>query len=228
MLPAPLAQELCSGLSGAQIQYEVAGFQTDLKTPREQGKAIIDSLSSNTRHQVRRSLRLYENAHGRAQVVPAQSTEEAITMFHEAGSWHRSRWLDSGYNNPAFIEFHETLIKRGFDHGNIKLFRIVFGNHVVGVFYFLLIEGCAYFYLQGLRSESNNKLKPGLNAHCLLMQHFLKQGYDVYDFMGGESQYKRQLCNQQNAFMTLRVHNGRWRFLLEQQARQLKHRLLDK
>jgi len=228
MLQSAHVEKLSSLLSGVHVEYQVAGFQTDLKSLRDQSEKVIESLSSNSRHQVRRSLRLYEEAYGKAKIVPAQSAEDAVAMFHEAGEWHRSRWADSGYNNRDFVMFHETLIKRGFGHESVQLFRIVFGEHVIGVFYFLLLDGCAYFYLQGLRSELNNKLKPGLNAHCLLMQYFLEQGYDVYDFMGGESQYKHQLSNQQSAFTTVRTHNGQWRFLLEQRARRLKHRLLGK
>lgn len=227
MLPSEHARLLHTQIPESHIEYEVSGFQTDLRALRDHKTEVIDSLSSNTRHQIRRSLRRYESTYkSPMQVVSARTMEEAVGIFRECGQWHRARWADSGFNNPAFVGFHEKLIKRGFDHGSAQLFRVVVGESVIGVFYFLISDRRVYFYLQGIRGESDGKLKPGLSAHALLMQHFLDQGYDMYDFMGGESQYKKQLANQENAFMTLRTHNGGWRFLLENQARQLKHRLL--
>jgi CelD/BcsL family acetyltransferase involved in cellulose biosynthesis len=227
MLPSEQARALHSKLPDAHIEYEACGFQTDLRSLRRRQATVMDSLSSNTRHQIRRSLRRYEGDYDAPmQVVPAGTTDEAIHMFQQCAQWHRARWADSGFNNPAFTDFHEKLIKRGFGHGSAQLFRIVVGEHVIGVFYFLFSKRRVYFYLQGIESESDGKLKPGLSAHLLLMQYFLDQGYDMYDFMGGESQYKRQLATQQNAFTTLRVHNGGWRFRIEDKARRLKQRLL--
>lgn len=225
MLPEALALGLGATFDGVQTAYAVNGFQFDLETARRSDQTIVDALSSNTRYQVRRSLRRYEKAHGAARVLGAQTLEQALRLFHEAGDLHRARWSDSGYRNPVFVKFHETLIKRGFDHGSAQLFSVAFGDYVIGVFYFLVCRGQAYFYLQGVQTETDGKLKPGLCGHALLMQYFLEQELDVYDFMGGESQYKRQLANAENRFVTLRIHNGRWRFLLEEKAREIKNKL---
>ena len=105
-----------------------------------------------------------------------------------------------------------------------SFFRLAFGGQVIGVFHFLIRRGCAYFYLQGVREETDGKLKPGLTAHCLLMQHMLEAGFDSYDFMGGDSQYKRQLADQRRGFTIQRRHSGAWRFRLEDGLRELKRR----
>lgn len=226
MLPSTLGLALCDRFGGAHVNWEVRGFKSTFAQSREANKTVLGSLSSNTRYQVRRSLKLYEAAYGRPTLQAAATTDQALDMFTEAGNWHKDRWPDSGYKNPAFLTFHETLIKRGFDHGKTQLFRVVFGHHTIGVFYFLVLRKQAYFYLQGLRSEEDGKRKPGLMGHCLLMQYFLDQGVDVYDFMGGESQYKTQLANQTTGFATVRVHNGNLKFRLEQHARRLKRHFL--
>ncbi|MHA7816373.1 MAG: GNAT family N-acetyltransferase [Pseudohaliea sp.] len=220
---APAEQALPGHRHGRVLQ-EIPGFLRDLGALRDLGKDVLEGLSGNTRYQVRRSLRRYEARHGPPAVEAARTLDEALAFFHRAGSWHRQRWHDSGFANPAFVSFHETLLKRGFGHGTVQLFRVTFGEHVIGVFYFLIGERRAYFYLQGVPGEEDGRLKPGLTGHCLLMQHFLEAGYDSYDFMGGDSQYKRQLADRRQDFIIQRRHNGHWRFRAEDALRRLKQR----
>lgn len=225
MVPAHCALALCAAQPGAHIEYETRGFQHLLSRCRGAGQTVLESLRANTRHQIRRSFRRYEELYGKPMLSHARSVDEALSFFQEAGQWHRKRWKDSGFNNPAFTGFHEMLIKRAFHHGSVKLSRLAFGKQVIGVFYYTINQKRVFFYLQGVRGEQDSKLKPGLCGHAALMQYFLEQGMDEYDFMGGESQYKQQLSEQENAFMTLRVHNGHWKFRMEEQARRLKRRL---
>ena len=225
MLPATPGEALLQTRPHARCQYPVVGHLCDLGQARDRNQRMIDSFSSNTRHQLRRSRKRLEARYGAARLEPAQSVEQALAFFDEAGHWHRQRWPDSGFANPVFVEFHRGLIKRGLDHGSVSLFRLCFGDQVLGVFYFLLHDGCASFYLQGVREEADGKSKPGLTAHWLLMEHFLDQGMNVYDFMGGDSQYKRQLANARQDFVTLRVHNGDGRFRVEDGLRRLRQRL---
>ena len=102
--------------------------------------------------------------------------------------------------------------------------RVSAGSRTVGVFFYLLAGETVYFYLQGVQPETDSKLKPGLMSHALLMQHFLERGASVYDFMGGDSQYKRQLADRTTSFMVLHWHNGALRFRLEDAARALRNR----
>lgn len=221
MLPAECA--LPEHRHGRTLE-EVSGFIRNLAALREQNTSVLEGLSSNTRYQVRRSLKRYTELYGTPSVCAAGTRAEATAMFREADTLHQQRWTDSGFKNPTFVAFHETLLKRGFDHGNVQLFRVAFGNHVIGIFHYLCDNGRACFYLQGVRSESDGKLKPGLTGHSLLMQHFLETGYDSYDFMGGDSQYKRQLADRQQNFVIQRRHNGHWRFCTEDMFRSLKQR----
>ncbi|WOJ98301.1 GNAT family N-acetyltransferase [Congregibacter brevis] len=204
------------------VDLEVVGYKRNLALCRQKKATVLQAVSSNTRQQIRRSMRLYSEQFGKPTILDAQTAEEALRMFDEAGSFHKQRWIDSGFHNAAFTDFHKDLIKRGFDHGNIRLSQLHVGNRLLGVFYFMIYGNTAYFYLQGLRHENNGKLKPGLCGHSLLMQDFLDQGVDEYDFMGGDSQYKQQLADCKNAFVSVRTHNGDWKFLIEDGARHLK------
>jgi CelD/BcsL family acetyltransferase involved in cellulose biosynthesis len=225
MLPEGVGHAVLSAFPSARIYQLVTGWQRDLASVRRQGGGILDALSANTRAQVRRSLRGYERRYGSASVERLETLEDALDAWREAGDRHRARWQDSGFRNPAFTDFHERLLKHGLDHGNVRLYRVAFGDTTVGVFHYLCDRGTVRFYLQGVKPEGDSKLKPGLTAHCLLMQHFLDDGWDNYDFMGGDSQYKRQLADRRTEFMTLRIHDGSMGHRLADVARGLRDRL---
>ncbi|MEO0438411.1 MAG: GNAT family N-acetyltransferase [Pseudomonadota bacterium] len=209
MLNESVARSLLQSLPHCRVYQEQIGWKRDLSRLRAAAnKPLIEGLSANTRAQIRRSIRRYEELYGKAQIVRLRDIVSAEMAFEQAGEWHKKRWTDSGFYNPSFVLFHKTLLKRGLDHGKAQVFQVMFGTHVIGVFYYLCDGKNARFYLQGVRYETDKKLKPGLTGHSLLMQHFLDEGWDTYDFMGGDSQYKRQLADIPVAFTTLKVHSG--------------------
>jgi CelD/BcsL family acetyltransferase involved in cellulose biosynthesis len=231
MLPADAGEALLGALPHGRVYQAVTGWERDLATLRSRGHSVLEGLSSNTRAQVRRSIRRYEARDGALSLRRAQSLAEAREAWELAGTWHRARWPDSGFNNPQFMNFHATLLKRGFDHGAVRLYRVAFGDETIAVCHYLCEGGAlgeggtVRFYLQGVRPEADGHLKPGLTAHCVLMQHFLDEGWDSYDFMGGDSRYKRQLADRRREFLSLRVHDGSARQRLRDVARALRTRL---
>ena len=80
-----------------------------------------------------------------------------------------------------------------------------------------------YFYLQGVSYEADNKLKPGLVAHSLITQYYLNKGMNLYDYMGGYSQYKTQLAAHSTDCYTLSIQRPRLKFKLENLAQKIKH-----
>jgi CelD/BcsL family acetyltransferase involved in cellulose biosynthesis len=49
------------------------------------------------------------------------------------------------------------------------------------------------FYQSGLQYDADGHLKPGLISHYCAIQHYLSAGFSDYDFLAGDSQYKRSL-----------------------------------
>ncbi|MEL7046760.1 MAG: GNAT family N-acetyltransferase, partial [Pseudomonadota bacterium] len=116
MLPSDLGEALLEALPKARIYQRVSGWERDLGELRRRGVSVLDALSANTRYQIRRSMRGYEQRYGPLRVSGASTLEEARDIWRVAGDWHINRWTDSGFANPSFLAFHETLLKRGFDH----------------------------------------------------------------------------------------------------------------
>lgn len=200
-------------------------YISNLQKIRENNQSFLESLSSNTRYQVRRSIRLYESEYGKLELTQAQDKHEAIALFHEAGEFHKLRWEDSGYSNPEFVKFHENLINRNFDQDQIKLLKISAGDRKIGILYYQVYEKTVYFYLQGLKQEQNPKLKPGLVSHAMACQYFLELGINFYDYMGGYSQYKEQLAEHKTDLVSICIQQPKIIFAFEKVAKSIKNAL---
>ncbi len=210
----------------SRISMRSARFSVDLTSLDADPDAYLASLSSNTRYQIRRSLRLYEKKYGAIRLEVPGTTQQALDFLREAGELHKQRWSDSGFLNPQFVRFHENLIKASFSTGFTTLLRLKAGITTLAIIYYQVIDGIAYFYLHGLRYEKDPKFKPGLVAHSMAISHFKNLQLDRYDFMGGTNQYKTQLAQRDTPLETLIIERPLSRFWLEGVLRRVKNRII--
>jgi hypothetical protein len=225
MMSQPRAQEILEIIPGAFRTISNPCYRVNLASLRQQNISYLASLSANTRHQINRSIRLYEKQYGKIFMQHASDMEQAIDLFHEAGIFHLHRWDDSGYNNPLFIRFHENLIRGTFDKELVKLIKIKAGATTIAILYFHIVKENVYFYLHGLHYDGNSKLKPGLVAHSLTTQYFLDQNMRIYDYMGGYSQYKVQLGQRSNDLVSVVIQRPRISFAVEHLGRLINDSL---
>ena len=209
--------------NSASIYIRRPCYTANLKNIRQQGMNYLQSLTSNTRYQIRRSIRHYEKLHGELSIEFAKNEKQAFDFFQQAGPYHIKRWEDSGYKNELFIKFHENLIKNCFNDNSINLLKVKSGNTTIAIMYYHIAGKKVFFYLHGLLYEPDTKLKPGLVAHSLASQYYLEQGMDIYDYMGGYSQYKEQLAQQTDDLVTIVIQRTRSRFWMERMARKIKN-----
>ncbi len=184
---------------GTEEAAEKPSPYVDLKRLRRDSVEFDSVLSPNTRQQVRRAQRLYEQASGPCSVNIAGTIEEALAMFAEMAGMHQIAWRNRGqpgvFNSPAFVSFHERLIRAAFPGGRVQLLRVQAGSETVGVLYSFIYRGRLYFYQSGFHYRADNRMKPGLLTHHLAIRHCLQQtALEEYDFLSGDSQYKRSLA----------------------------------
>lgn len=227
MMSESRGEQILDSNNAANIEIRNPSYLTDLTAIRHSGKTYLDTLTANTRYQIRRSMRQYEAMYGKLSLHLAENEQQALDFFHEAGCHHVTRWTDSGFNNPQFIRFHENLIRACFGTNTINLLRVVSGTTTIAIIYYHLADKRVFFYLHGLLYEKDSKLKPGLVAHSLASQYYLEQGMDVYDYMGGYSQYKQQLAKQSEDLVTIIIQRPRSRFRFERLARKFKNWIMS-
>ena len=222
MMPENRAIEVLDSFHGAQKILEIPGYSANLSNAKLISDKYLTTLNRNTRYQINRSVKIYKNKYGSLALSKAMSSEEALKLFYEAGELHKERWTDSGYNNTEFVQFHVNLIKDSFQ--NVDLIKISAGKDLIAILYFLKINQTVYFYLQGIKYEDDKKLKPGLVAHSLASQYYMDQNLDLYDYMGGYSQYKKQLAAESVKMVSIKIQKPKLIFKLENFARSIKNK----
>lgn len=194
-----------------QESKEVANHYVDLKMHVSDHCPYESSLSSNSRSQIRKSIRLYEESMGGLCLDSAPDTESALNMMDELAELHQTAWNARGkpgsFGSRNFVSFHRELIKRMYLKGNIELIRISAGSHILGLVYNFLYRGRVYYYQSGFSYHKDSRLKPGLTAHYLLIEHYLRRGFLEYDFLTGDSRYKKSLANSSRDLSWITVNH---------------------
>jgi len=205
---------------------------------RAKGSDYLSELSRNTRSQVRRSIRLYQQQYGSPSVEVSRSAQEASEWFEQLVELHKASWRargEDGVFSPDARAFHVRLIDRchGADTGGLRatLLRIRFGRETIGVLYFLEHGRRVNFYQSGLVYEQHPRAKPGMVAHALAVQHYLGTGASEYDFLGGEPGSVRYKCSLATNVRFLAWHDlpaPKARNRLIARLRQIRDRLSNR
>ncbi|SFR58881.1 Acetyltransferase involved in cellulose biosynthesis, CelD/BcsL family [Marinobacter daqiaonensis] len=211
------------------VRWEAPCYGVDLNQLRAGGQHYLDTLSRNTRYQINRAHRLYENR-GEVELVRPDTVTEALAVFDSIGPRHLERWGsgpdESGFANPDFVRFHRSLIKAQWPLGGVDLVSVRAGDDVIASFYNLLHNQVVYFYLGGMRTETDNKLKPGLLGHSLCIEDYRHHGFHYYDFMGGDERYKSNLGRFHRQLVQVALQRPRFKLRLENALREAKQQWL--
>lgn len=212
----------------SHLRWEAPCFGVDLNALRASGQHYLDTLSRNTRHQINRAYRLYESR-GPVRLVRPDTVSEALSIFDGIGPLHLHRWGagpdQSGYANPDFVRFHRSLIRDQWARGGVDLVSLQAGEEVIASFYNLLYGQNVYFYLGGMQTEPDNRLKPGLLGHSLCIEDYRQHGFHYYDFMGGDERYKSQLGSFHSQLVQVSLQRSRFKLRLEDVMRNARNRL---
>lgn len=179
---------------------------------------------------IRRSRREYETQLGELAVHRASSPDEALEFFEQMRELHLARW--SGRDKPTtlstdlVVDFHRRVIRALFSGGRVDLLRIGSVKRPIGYLYNFVVHGKVSIFQTGFDYEGEScRRSPGLLTHALAIEHYRQRGLREYDFLSGDAQYKRTLCNGVRELVWTTVYRDRpWiRMLLA--ARRLRDRM---
>jgi CelD/BcsL family acetyltransferase involved in cellulose biosynthesis len=170
------------------------------------------TLSSNTRSQIRRSIKLYEQRLGKITLHFASDIESAHALLDDLIVLHQASWKakhkPGAFSAPRFILFHREFIDRMFPKGQIDLVRISAGPHTIAIMYNFIFRNKVYYYQSGFNYDEDTRLKPGLTAHYFSIARYLSQGLLIYDLLAGESRYKNSLTRNSTDLYWISIHNS--------------------
>jgi CelD/BcsL family acetyltransferase involved in cellulose biosynthesis len=194
-----------------------------LEQLRTSGSGYLESLPVMERMHARQNIRMYSEL-GPLELVEAASTDEALRFLQGLAMLHHKR-RRSPFGSEKFYRFHQRLVRRCFQRGNIQLVQLRAGNALVGYHYYLRYRGRTSFYQYGydhaLRAHNN----PGLTMHAVAAQAALDAGLREYDFMAGDVEYQRGLAalTREMHWLSFRMPTLKMKTL--EGARQAKRRM---
>jgi CelD/BcsL family acetyltransferase involved in cellulose biosynthesis len=181
------------------VSSTVPSFFINLDEMRKAGTALETSLSQKARYNIRQSMKLYQ-ADGQLVLECAGKTQEALTQLRELAMLHQESWTARGapgaFQSQRFVRFHELLITRTFDQGHVQTAVLRSGNKLIGALHCFGWRGKLYFYQCGFHYSTNKRLRPGLTTLLLSIQKFLELGWQEFDLMAGDTEYKRTFTSQ--------------------------------
>ena len=170
----------------------------------------LDRFSANTRQQLRRSLRAWEEIG--PLTFDIASFDRAAAYLDALADLHQRYWVGRGkpgaFAEPFFGRFHHALLKRASDRQSVDLIRVSAGDRVAGYLYNFVHDGWVFAYQSGFDFGPDAKqLRPGMVCHLMAIQHYAQAGMRRYDFLGGEARYKRSLANAEIPLVWLDVRH---------------------
>ena len=218
-LAADDAREFLDG-SPTSIR-EIPSHYCDLNLFRTAQAEPWRMFGESTRTNLRRSLRDL----GDVQLDWADTPDQALEFYEEMIIHHQARWKavgkDGVFSSPRFKNFHHDLIEALISQGRATLVRARQGDRVLGILYLLIEDNRLLYYQSGL-PEHGSKLSLGNVTLYLTMLEGSRRGYDAFDFMAGDAQYKRVLSTNHNTLTWLKWRRPSMKFLLLDGLRALK------
>ena len=199
----------------------------DFRKADEEGhKDVISALSSNTRYNLRRSMRLFVKAYGELSLEWSETPEQAREILEELIELNRVRWNSfnqgGSFDQAYIVSYHKSLIDEVgiWPQGSVILCRVKAGEKTLGCVFHFVAQGHLFFSKSGMLLSEDAKLKPGLVTHLLCMEECKKRslaaqqqgdvGILIYDFLTGEGslQYKDSLSNQEGSLESAITERG--------------------
>ena len=170
---------------------------------------MLDLMSANTRQQLRRSLRAWEEV-GPLTLDVAATHEEADLFLDRLADLHQRYWTGRGkagaFAEPFFGRFHHALLKRPSDGQSVDLIHVSAGERTVGYLYNFVQDGWVAAYQSGFDfGPDADRLRPGMICHLLAIEHYRQAGMRRYDFLGGDARYKRSFANAEIELLWLEI-----------------------
>ena len=194
----------------------------DLRAAAAKDGDVLAILTSNTRYQIRRSLRAF----GDVETEWAETPEHALDILDELVALHQQRWRSVGergaFASERFTAFHRALVRRLVPKRAVVLFRVRSAAQTIGCLYSFVEDGNVYSYQLGLARFDDNKLKPGFVAHGLCMQAAYDRALADYNFLADASPWKRELATTERELVWATASRRRLKLVVADALRTAK------
>lgn len=209
-----------------------------LQLPDSWDTYLRQCLNKDKRRHLQQALRGFEAWAGSDWKV--EHVRGPADLMHGRGilhALHNHRWQagdDCGgaFQKPRFVSFHDEVMPRLLERGQLELFWLAVRDKPVAVHYQIVANRKVYYYQCGRSLDVPHRVKPGIFLLAQAIRRAIEQGLREFDFLGGDAQYKRELSRTRRPLVQLRFSQGGPREWLRRGAdaacawaRQLRRRL---
>lgn len=182
--------------------------------------AYLTMLSSKTRMRARQEIRKVERAGAIFELADAANAAE---FFDDLVDVHQERWNADGepgcFAAPRFAGFHRDLIREWVADGRAVLSRLSHKGRACAILYGFVTGQRFELYQLGVRPVEGAAIhSPGTAANLLLMEHLAGRGVGYYDFLRGESAFKKSLTTERRTLVRVDCRRPTMRAAVDQVA----------
>jgi CelD/BcsL family acetyltransferase involved in cellulose biosynthesis len=167
-------------------------YGVGLAAVREAVGDYLSLLSSNTRSQIRRSLK--DHGDGEIGVARAASAAELTDWLAQMQALNVGRHADNAWDAPMFRAFAAEIAQTGLESGAVDLLRVTIGGDVTGYLLNFVHGDRAMNYQSAFSEPVSQKDKPGLVTHMAAVAHYAARGLALYSLLAGKDRYKQSLA----------------------------------
>jgi CelD/BcsL family acetyltransferase involved in cellulose biosynthesis len=204
----PMTARLATAFAeaGLSVDQRVLGEAPHIPLPAS-WDAYLASLKSNDRRLVRTSLKGFEKWAGDSarleRVRDAAELERAKQILVQL---HQERWEEGGtFRSPRFLRFHDTILRWRLAAGELDLLTLWAHGQPVAALYNLVWDRKVYFYQCGRDPNVPAGVRPGVVILSLAIRAAIEAGRREFDFLMGDSRYKRQLALASRPLVEIRA-----------------------
>ncbi|MGH8160059.1 MAG: GNAT family N-acetyltransferase [Rhodanobacter sp.] len=181
----------------------------------------LAQLSSKTRMRARQEIRKAKQA---GVVLELATEANAEACFSDLTRLHQARWMAEGkpgcFSAPRFTEFHRSLLQDWLKSGRLILARLTHDGKAYVALYGFVTGAKFDLYQLGVSSiVETNIHSPGTLANLLLMTELADRGVTRYDFLRGNSEFKKSLTTEHCDLVFLQSRQRNVRAWLDQAMR---------
>jgi len=197
-------------------------YFVDMEKVRGKAGDYLALLSSNTRSQIRRSLK---EEPGELEIARADDGATIDVWLEDMVLLNTGRHADNAWDNAFFRDFAQRITHAGLVDGTVELLRIgVAGEPPLGYLLNFLWAGRAMNYQSAFAQPRSNKSKPGLMCHAAAVSRYADAGLSLYSLLAGKDRYKQSLSTGAEELNWWALERFDWRLEAEALARRLLKR----
>ncbi len=173
--------------------------------------SYLQTLSPNTRHNIRRLMRRIDESGGAYRLDHATPATAERDIDGLLGLW-KTKWETSkGKTINNLVRSNRQMLMRSFESGLLFVPTLWNGEQLVGALATMVDprRRSMHVYMTG-RDESFDGPSPGVVMHADSIRHAIANGFVEYDFMRGNEPYKYPfgVSEQTIRCMVLETRNG--------------------